>query len=65
MRFHIKSSSYHHYAFTMPIMPVLRLAYYACTMSTMPIYNYRFKLLVKFIETIYQNILPAMCNGGS
>ena len=41
MRFHIKSSSYYHYAYytcTMPTIPVLCLyyAYYACTMPTMP-----------------------------
>ena len=51
MRFHIKRSSYHHYAYcahyactmsTMPTMLVLCLLclYYACTMLTMPIYNY-------------------------
>ena len=39
MRFYIKSSSYHHYASTMPTMPLLCLyyAYYTCTMSTMPV----------------------------
>ena len=49
MTFHIKSSSYHHYACTMSTIHVLCLlclyyAYYACTMPTMltmPIYNYR------------------------
>ena len=43
MRFHIKSSSYHHYACTIPLL-CLYYAYYACTtptMLTMPIYNYR------------------------
>ena len=53
MRFHIKRSSYHHFACTMLTMPTIpiynyRYAYYPCTMSvpclyyacTMPIYNY-------------------------
>ena len=39
MRFHIKSSSYHHYGCTMPTIPVLCLyyAYYTCTMPNMPV----------------------------
>ena len=45
MRFHNNSSSYYHYACTIPTMLVLCLlflcyAYYACTMPTIPIYNY-------------------------
>ena len=42
MRFHIKSFGYHHYACSMPTMPVLCLYYrYAYNVCTMPIYKYR------------------------
>ena len=66
MRFHIKSSSYDHYAcampaiclyyaFTMPTIPVLCLyyAYYACTMPIMPVPC----LLCLFITTVKCNAI--------
>ena len=52
MRFHIKSSSYHHYACTMPLL-CLYYAYYAYYASTMP--------LLCLYYAYYACTMPVLC----